>query len=340
VQNEIYFSVSGYDEYDVAQLDRKCTVGGRQSESQSGTSDSEFVCLYGIEEEWDVYYDFDLEDHLKEALGEEPSDLAHWNLKIESPQERKGRASKTADSQGSPRKRQTATPSPNKSRPRLLSPAKRSIARTKHRVLESHENQDFESDDESSSDNESGSEANFSGNSDDGEDSDDGSNTTPEVESDLEEEGDAEAEPDCSDDELPPGSPKKRSAPRSQFQTPRKKRRTLAFPTPHSKARLKKKPSIKFRPLSQLAGDEPTLPEVPRDRILQTLHVGARPNALPCRETEYEDVLGAVLSLLEDTSGGCVCKYSCCHIDEGLMILRYLWCTRYRKDGNRLRSRE
>lgn len=41
---------------------------------------------------------------------------------------------------------------------------------------------------------------------------------------------------------------------------------------------------------------------------MHVLHVGARPDALPCREDEYVEVMGAILGLLEEESGGCVCE--------------------------------
>ncbi|KAF8519581.1 P-loop containing nucleoside triphosphate hydrolase protein [Gautieria morchelliformis] len=48
------------------------------------------------------------------------------------------------------------------------------------------------------------------------------------------------------------------------------------------------------------------LPSDPLLRAMHILHVGARPDALPCREDEYIEVMGAILGLLEEESGGCV----------------------------------
>jgi len=42
-------------------------------------------------------------------------------------------------------------------------------------------------------------------------------------------------------------------------------------------------------------------------RAMQALHVGARPEALPCRAEEYARVMRAVEELLEEGSGGCIC---------------------------------
>jgi origin recognition complex subunit 1 len=42
---------------------------------------------------------------------------------------------------------------------------------------------------------------------------------------------------------------------------------------------------------------------------MHVLHVGSRPDALPCREEEFERVLRCVGELLEEGSGGCVCVF-------------------------------
>jgi origin recognition complex subunit 1 len=44
-------------------------------------------------------------------------------------------------------------------------------------------------------------------------------------------------------------------------------------------------------------------------RAMHALHVGARPEALPCRAEEYARVMRAVEELLEEGSGGCICKF-------------------------------
>jgi origin recognition complex subunit 1 len=43
-------------------------------------------------------------------------------------------------------------------------------------------------------------------------------------------------------------------------------------------------------------------------RGMHALHVGARPEALPCRTEEYGRVMRAVEELLEEGSGGCICE--------------------------------
>jgi len=107
--------------------------------------------------------------------------------------------------------------------------------------------------------------------------------------------------------------------------TPRKQRRTLVQPTPHSKAALqqrsrlskgsassRKRQGASFPVRPQKLDFKTDLSHLPRDpwiRAMHVLHVGSRPDALPCREEEYSKVLRCVGELLEEGSGGCVCKF-------------------------------
>ena len=104
--------------------------------------------------------------------------------------------------------------------------------------------------------------------------------------------------------------------------TPRKRRTqtttNLAAPTPHSKAALRARASrqraIAVRPPPQdRIGDlNLMLANVPLDpwlRAMHVLHVASRPEALPCREEEYSRVLRSVEELIEEGSGGCVCRF-------------------------------
>ncbi|EMD32073.1 hypothetical protein CERSUDRAFT_68906 [Gelatoporia subvermispora B] len=157
---------------------------------------------------------------------------------------------------------------------------------------------------------------------------------------DEDEEDQDDAAPETSDSEpdvpTPPRTPRKRkrdtSAPATP-RTPRTPRRTaastaapsatprrrgrppLAQPTPHSKAALRKR-RLAVRPppptgaglaaldleahLGKVGSRDPWL------RAMHVLHVAARPEALPCREEEYKQVLRAVDQLLEEGSGGCI----------------------------------
>lgn len=61
-------------------------------------------------------------------------------------------------------------------------------------------------------------------------------------------------------------------------------------------------------------GDLSYLPQDPWYRAMHVLHVGSRPDALPCREEEFERVLRCVGELLEEGSGGCVCGLFFCFV--------------------------
>ncbi|OJT07713.1 Origin recognition complex subunit 1 [Trametes pubescens] len=109
----------------------------------------------------------------------------------------------------------------------------------------------------------------------------------------------------------------RRTGTASATTTPRRQRKdaSLAQPTPHSKAALRKrkKTALAVRPLPAAAGmldmdarAMQGLGEDPWLRAMHVLHVAARPGALPCRETEYGRVLRAVEELLEEGSGGCI----------------------------------
>ncbi|CCA66668.1 related to origin recognition protein Orc1p [Serendipita indica DSM 11827] len=90
--------------------------------------------------------------------------------------------------------------------------------------------------------------------------------------------------------------------------TPRRKRRAV-LPTPHSKAALKSRRKFKIRPPTVTAQDNTTLYTMEDDpflRAMYTLHVGERPDTLPCRDDEYVNIFENVLGLLQEASGGCI----------------------------------
>jgi origin recognition complex subunit 1 len=116
--------------------------------------------------------------------------------------------------------------------------------------------------------------------------------------------------------EVPQTPSKKRKRPASTTSTPRRKRAApaLAAPTPHSKRALRaraRRPAMRAPPPEMVGafslGDAPTETD-PWLRAMQALHVGARPEALPCRTEEYGRVMRAVEELLEEGSGGCICE--------------------------------
>ncbi|KAF5326681.1 hypothetical protein D9619_003969 [Psilocybe cf. subviscida] len=140
---------------------------------------------------------------------------------------------------------------------------------------------------------------------------------------------------DDDDDDVDPLNPR----------TPRKRKRgmgsavgTRVKPTPHSKALLARRRRRRHAPSSHPSADGPSssssprkkqrtyalrapqatsssltfqssMAHLPRDpylRAMHALHVGSRPDVLPCRESEYAGVLSKVGELLEEGSGGCV----------------------------------
>ena len=133
-------------------------------------------------------------------------------------------------------------------------------------------------------------------------------------------EGEVEDEEDATTEKVPRTPSKKRKR-TSQSKTPRKpkrQKRTIAAPTPHSKAalraRAKSKSLLPIRAATDLTLefmklDMGVLPDDPWLRAMQVLHVGARPEVLPCRENEFMHILRSVEGLLEEGSGGCVCAY-------------------------------
>ncbi|THH07206.1 hypothetical protein EW145_g3541 [Phellinidium pouzarii] len=100
-------------------------------------------------------------------------------------------------------------------------------------------------------------------------------------------------------DEMPRTPSKKRRF-AGQTVTPRRNKRTkrtIAAPTPHSRAALRARAKTKrmtVRPQTELAYD------------FMSATAGARPDVLPCRENEFQHILRSVEGLLEEGSGGCV----------------------------------
>ncbi|KAF8910446.1 hypothetical protein CPB84DRAFT_1702121 [Gymnopilus junonius] len=144
--------------------------------------------------------------------------------------------------------------------------------------------------------------------------------------------GESETEEDEDDEDLfkEPRTPsKKRKRVQSTTSTPRKRNKTLVQPTPHSKAALARRRrinpndssttssprkrkttfSLTYPAQSQSLTFQASMAHLPKDpwlRAMHALHVGSRPDALPCREDEFGRVLKCVGELLEEGSGGCV----------------------------------
>ena len=127
---------------------------------------------------------------------------------------------------------------------------------------------------------------------------------------------------------MPQTPSRKRKRTTSVASTPRRKRvaPALAAPTPHSKRALRARArQLTLRaPLPEMAGalslGEASKEKDPWLRAMNALHVGARPDALPCRSEEYTRVMRAVEELIEEGSGGCICR-----LLNVLLVLTIKW---------------
>lgn len=147
-----------------------------------------------------------------------------------------------------------------------------------------------------------------------------------------EEEQDGVEQDEDDDNSGEPRTPSKKRKGRIQAtSTPRKNKRskTIVQPTPHSKAAIakrkraanattatprKRKATFAIRFPEQSLTFQASMAHLPKDpwlRSMHALHVGSRPDSLPCREAEYTKVLQCVGELLEEGSGGCICKLIC-----------------------------
>ncbi|KAG7089145.1 hypothetical protein E1B28_010851 [Marasmius oreades] len=149
--------------------------------------------------------------------------------------------------------------------------------------------------------------------------SEDGSEDQEEEEAVEEEEEEEEEEPEEDDGQQKiPRTPRKRKrVATSIFTTPKRPRGRLQIqPTPHSKAAIRRRqksssPSKKKAVHLVRAYSAPdkvlkSLPQDPWLRAMHVLHVGSRPEILPCREDEYDSVLQTIRDMVEEGSGGCL----------------------------------
>ncbi|KAL5526336.1 ORC1 [Sanghuangporus sanghuang] len=276
LDNEIYFSLSGTAILTPQAVKEKCAVGfevpsfptvSRIKKGKAFTHMQDtFFCRSAIDARRGLYYQLDWEKHRETAL--------------------------TSDDKisGSAWIVDVAPPSPRK---------------TVRRTRKSYSNVDESSD----------SEDEYQAHAEDeGNDEDSGSDV--DILSDIQPASEEEIDED--EVEAIVQTPSKRRRRASQPTTPRKQKRRkyLAEPTPHSRAAMKgRKMSMSKRlaikPAPQIAYDYlkafgDTLPQDPWLRALQVLHVGSRPDVLPCRENEFQRILRSVEGLLEEGSGGCV----------------------------------
>ena len=119
---------------------------------------------------------------------------------------------------------------------------------------------------------------------------------------------------DLQDSDAEPRTPSRKRRRARTTTTSRKARKTIVHPTPHSRRALKArgtpskgKPKLRAQPLPYVSFDLSHLPQDPWLRAMHVLHVGSRPDALPCRDEEFQHVLRCVGELLEEGSGGCIC---------------------------------
>ncbi|PVF93593.1 P-loop containing nucleoside triphosphate hydrolase protein [Serendipita vermifera] len=116
---------------------------------------------------------------------------------------------------------------------------------------------------------------------------------------------------DSEGEEHPSTSRKKRKRPtlETKNRTPAKRRKGITQPTPHSKKALKARKKYKIRPPTIQVQDNSALFSMEDDpflRAMYTLHVGERPDSLPCRDDEYVTIFENIMSLLQEVSGGCI----------------------------------
>ncbi|KAF9075123.1 P-loop containing nucleoside triphosphate hydrolase protein [Rhodocollybia butyracea] len=296
--------------------------------------DQEFQCLLAVDARRGIYYDFDWDSFRKQALAARDtfthSDWAtgkSWDVMVQNEHKDKGKKKRVSRASApSPRKkvkREPETdeseeeevdskPSPKKSTPKRPISSKASKNSTPKTPIPRKRAQADESEDEQpkvtrkvrgrrtveeeASESESDDDASAEDESEADEDS--------EADDDDESVGNSEDEDDEDENDQPPRTPsRKRKRPTTS--TPRRPRgRAIAHPTPHSKAAL----SRRGRANTYAARDNvlQKLPEDPWLRGMHSLHVGSRPDALPCREPEFDQVQRSVAQLLEEGSGGCI----------------------------------
>lgn len=277
-----------------------------------------FYCHLALDSQCGLYYEIDWDEHRNAALEVDPDDVEGdpWDVVIEDDEKKTLKASSTS----------------HRSEPG----ARKRVPRHKREDVSDMEDVDDAED--------SGSGDEFRGVSD----------SSSSVISQLDHEEDEEDEEEEEDHMLrtpskkrkrptPSRSPSKRKT-QSVTTTPRKRvpRRKMAAPTPHSRkiiAERKQKKALRVRPPPTLTSrlQLENLPADPWLRAMHVLHVGARPDVLPCREEEFARCLRAVEELLEEGSGGCICQFCLSFVDyvssKLIIVYRYLRGTRDRENG-------
>lgn len=276
-QNEIYYSISSSDVVTPNEIRSRCTVGSKPaarrrrkgSDSGSGSDDENdsFECTHAVDPAKGIYYRFDWEKHRAATL------------KLGS-----------QDDEGA-------------WNVHVSEPIQKPKQRMQDEVDEAEESGDDSEDDFHLEESEEGSEDELALAESDA------------MELDSIPEEDEEGLEDLND--VVSRTPSKRKGKtRTVKSTPsRSRKQSKAAPTPHSKAALRLRQ--KKRKPHHIKSLRPVFPEnivdlsgLPKDAYLRSmhlLHVGSRPDALPCREDEFVEVLGHVVDLVEEGAGGCVC---------------------------------
>lgn len=143
-----------------------------------------------------------------------------------------------------------------------------------------------------------------------------------------------------SDDDEPTG--KGRSKRKRGERTPGgKRKRKNAATTPSKRRKTTKSSRKKVKETYEAITtqlDPHLLPKDPYERALHLLHVGATPDTLPCRESEFVDVLMRVEEGVEGGGGGCLCESCSTATDETNRAHdqrdRHCWSAGYRQDGD------
>lgn len=337
MKNEIYYTIANTAILSPQEIIRKCHITSCDSglrpltspwplPRKSSTEDTHipeadrFVCRSAVNPQRGLFYEFLWEVHREHAKAAPPGDWFRWEVAIsdvipETPKPKTRIVNKRrADTDSEEDESDISQQSPSKRPKRARKAPSREKAITKKRPHAKAivEDEEFEPEPSRSS-SPSGSSAHPS----EASDADSGAGVEPE-DSDLDLDNDAPRTP----------SRRKRGSRVSAAvaTTPRHKRvrqsdrprgvRTLAMPTPHSKAALrarrKQMPLVVQPPPPEMNEEHyKQLQKLPKDpwlRAMHVLHVAARPNELPCRGEEYAKVLKSILELVEDGSGGCVCE--------------------------------
>ncbi|KIJ51495.1 hypothetical protein M422DRAFT_224152 [Sphaerobolus stellatus SS14] len=304
LKNEIYYALDDSSKVGPEDIIRHCLVipppedveqkaspkKSEQKQHVDPDAPKEFICRFAADVSAGLYYEFNWPEHHERALSNAShDDNEPWKVCVEYPKPNR-KAVKMQKEQQKGKEVQ------RKEKKKTQKQTKEIYAEEMN-IVEEMNGESSESGDDSS-------EEYFPGEGDE------------EFEESVvdEEEFEAADEEVEKDDEYESGVKKRKK--QGVQSTPRKQPKIngIAAPTPHSKRVVKMKKRRKaveamvFRP-QKTTTDYARLKSLPPDpflRAMHVLHVGARPETLPCREDEYAQIMSAVFTLLEDNTGGCI----------------------------------